>query len=680
MKRSLLTLLMDLPPDALRAAAEVWGVRLTKRTHADNVALLYQAMTDRWHLEETLDALPPLAQAVAGALAREHDEGAPREALLLRLGAEPLELTDALDALRRAAIAHPQATGVWSLPREVAALIARAVRERQHTVAEAPSVAQLLASLDADVVQQAARRWQVPDAQGPLRPGDRERLLHGLQQRVANPRALAEVEAALSPGARRVVAALREEDAPLALDDATLLAGLGEPVDRRALLRELTASLLACVAWQEGARVLLMPREFRAPAAVQAALPPLVAVSAVTAAGWRHPYALAWDVLTLLRLAEGSGVRWPAGGLAALAEDHAFAAHVRPRFWVGVGAENPPSAALAFLAALARARGLLVEHESDGRRTLTLHDPVAWAKQSFAAQTRALFAVWRGMAAWPEGHGTAITLWGVDWPGFRGRLLDALAAGCQPGHWYHADALVERLARVRPALLGEGFTAASAVGPADRDELARTCAHATLRTALAWFGAVEWGHTGQARAVRLTETGWWLVGRGAQPAVPPFGATPLAIQPDLCVLVLHPEPAHLWPLLALADVETLDRVSVYRITAASLRRALRRGLPFAQVIRFLEQRAGGPLPDAVHATLADWMRAVRRVVLERAVILTADDPDTLADAVAIARAHGATVHDLPDGGRLIRATDGGESLAAWLKDADVTPVWRQGLS
>ena len=52
MKRSLLTLLMDAAPADIRAAAEAWDVRLTKRTHADNVALLYQAMTDRWTLEE----------------------------------------------------------------------------------------------------------------------------------------------------------------------------------------------------------------------------------------------------------------------------------------------------------------------------------------------------------------------------------------------------------------------------------------------------------------------------------------------------------------------------------------------------------------------------------------------------------------------------------------------------
>ena len=147
-------------------------------------------------------------------------------------------------------------------------------------------------------------------------------------------------------------------------------------------------------------------------------------------------------------------------------------------------------------------------------------------------------------------------------------------------------------------------------------------------------------------AVQMTDVGWWLLGRGREPALPPFGATPLAIQPDLTVLVLHAEPAHLWPLLALADAETLDRVSIYRITSASLRRALRRGLAFDQVVRFLESRTGGPLADATRATLEEWMRAVRRVLLERVVMLAADERDILDEAVALARAHGATVEML----------------------------------
>lgn len=677
MKRSLLTLLMDTPPADIQAAAESWDVRLTKRTHADNVAVLYQAMTDRWTIEDVLDGLPEQAREIAGLLALGHDNGMAREELMTRMGIDPLDLNAALGVLRRFAIVHRQSTGLLSLPRELATLIARSVRERQQGETSAPTLNRVLEHLDGDVLLDAARRWHVVDAPASLRPGDRERLMHALRDRVRAPRALADLEASLSPGARRVVMALREETAPLALEEAAALAGAHRLAERRALLAELTASLLAWHGWAMGERVLSMPADFRTPALTQLPLPPLNAVSAEPLGGWRHPYALAWDVLTLLRLTESQATRWPSGGLTALAEDHVFASRVAPRFWATADSAIPPSAALAFLASLARARGLLTEREEDGRRVIALNDPVTWARRGFAEQTRDLFTAWRGMAGWPEGQGAAIQLWGVDWPAFRGRLLDALAA-CQPGHWYMLDRLLARLVQIRPALLGEQFTAASAVGQApDRDALVRACIETTLRTALTWFGVVAWGSAGTGDALHLTDAGWWLLGRGPEPVVPPFGATPLAIQPDLTVLVLSAEPAHLWPLLALAEAESLDRVSAYRISAASLRGALRRGLPFDQIVRFLESRTGGPLADAVRVTLEDWVRAVRRVVLERAIILSGDDPETLEEAVAAARARGANIDVLPDGRAVIRIPEDGETLAEWLKEVDLTPVWKR---
>ncbi len=676
MKRSLLTLLMDAPPADIRAVAEAWDVHLTKRTHTDNVALVYQAMTDRWTVEDVLDGLPSHARDIAGALALGPEDGLAREDLMTRLRLDPLDLNASLAALRQAGIVHRQSTGTLSLPRELATVIARAIRDRQRGDLAAPTINQLLDSLDADVLLDAARRWRVTDTPTSLRPGDRERLLHALQTRVRAPRALAEVEAALSPGARRVVTALREESSPLPLSEAAALASAETALARRALLVELTASLLACHGWSWGERMLVMPGDFRTPAMTQMPLPPLNAVSAEPLHGWRHPFALAWDMLTLLRLIEHEAARWPSGGIAALADDHQLTERVAPHFWASLDTTIPPSAALAFLAALGRARGLVTEREEDGRRTLAINDPVAWAKLGFGAQTRELFTAWRGMAGWQEGQGTATQLWGVEWPAFRGRLLDALTQ-CQPGHWYLLDHLLTRLVQVRPSLLGEEFTAASAVGqaPPDRDALVRGCIEATLRSALAWFGVVAWGRTAMGEAVQITDVGWWLLGRGPEPIMPPFGATPLAVQPDLTVLVLHAEPTHLWPLLALADAATLDRVSIYRITSGSLRRALRRGLVFDQIVRFLESRTGGALSDATRTTLDEWMRAVRRVLLERVVLLAADERDILDEAIALAREHGAIVQMLPDGRALIHVPEGDDTLAAWLKEADITAVW-----
>ena len=495
MKRSLLTLLMDTSPADIQAAAESWDVRLTKRTHADNVALLYQAMTDRWTIEDVLDGMPGQARDLAGLLALDHDDGLAREQLMERTGFDPLDLNAALAVLRRFAILHRQSTGLLYLPREVASLIARSIRDRQQSETQTPTIKQVLEHSDGDVLLGAARRWHVADTPTSLRPGDRERLVHALLSRVRTPRALAEVEAALVPGARRVVAALRQEEGPLSLDDAASLAGADRLIDRRALLAELTESLLAWHGWAAGERVLLMPAEFRAPAMEQMPLPPLTAVSAEPLHGWRHPHALAWDTLTFLRLVESQAARWPSGGIAALAEDHAFAERVAPRFWTAADSAIPPSAALAFLGALARARGLLTERDDEGRRSLALNDPVAWAKTGFPVQTKELFTAWRGLAGWIEGQGTAIQLWGVDWPAFRGRLLDALAV-CQQGHWYMAENLLSRLARVRPSLLGDRIYGRQCGGA---DDARSRCAGAHLHRGNAAHRAdlVRHGDVGQ---------------------------------------------------------------------------------------------------------------------------------------------------------------------------------------
>ena len=210
-----------------------------------------------------------------------------------------------------------------------------------------------------------------------------------------------------------------------------------------------------------------MPVEFRAPADGPDALPPLNAVSAEPRA-W-----LAASATPRLGYADAPAARgepaarWPSGGLAALAEDHALRAWVAPRLWVTTETAIPPSAALAFLgAARPRTRASSPSaRRRDGVRASTIpsHGRKMVSRRRRANSSR--LAGDRGLAG---GAGSALQLWGVDWPVFRGRLLDALAT-CHPGHWYLLDTLLARLTQVRPSLLGEEFTAASAVGQAPPD-------------------------------------------------------------------------------------------------------------------------------------------------------------------------------------------------------------------
>lgn len=675
MKRALLTLLLDLSAADLRAVAAAWSVPLVKRSHADNVALVFAAMTDRWIFEDVLDALPEPSRALLATLITQYPDGLPEDAVIGLHGDDSAAFAEALASLRTALLAVRSAEGALYAPRELATLVARSVRERAGGDDAAPSLGRMLAALDLDTLADAARLWGVPEVVGSVRPGERERLIAELKRRTMSARALAGVEATLSEPARQVVAALREMADAVPLDEATARARIETPAARRALLRELTTSLLAWHEWHAGVRALVMPAVFRVPGA--AALPPLVAVAPPQiTAGWRHPYAFAWDVLTLLRLIEREATLGSTHGLTSLAENYALAGAFASQFWAGQGvgqevgrdAPHPPAAALAFLATLIQARGLVT---ADARGQITLRDPVAWAKGEFAAQTRALFATWQALAAWPEGRGASVALWGVHWPTVRARLLDSLAH-CGANQWHTLENLLARLVAVRPALLGEAFTAAGAVGQTqpDRDALTYRCAEVTLRTALTWFGVVIWGKAGNGQEiVQLTDTGRWLLDRGPEPRLHEAPGPPLTVESDGCVFVRQAEPPHLWPLLAFAEAETLGQTSVYRITADTLRRALRRGPTMTQMTRFLESRTGGALPEELRETLRQWAQSLRRVTLVPAALLTAQDPAMHNEIARVLSAAGAAVETLPDGRLLARHPDGAEALAAALETA-----------
>ncbi len=311
----------------------------------------------------------------------------------------------------------------------------------------------------------------------------------------------------------------------------------------------------------------------------------------------------------------------------------------------------------------------------DASGQITLHDPVAWAKGEFAPQTRALFTTWQALAAWPEGRGTSVVLWGVHWPTFRARLLTTLA-DCGTNQWHTLENVLARLVAVRPALLGEGFTAAGAVGQTqpDRDALTYRCAEATLRTALTWFGIVTWGTATDGQdIVHLTDLGRWLLNQGPEPRLASPPGFPLSVEGDGHVSVRHAEPPHLWPLLAFAEVEAFgasDHPTTYRITADTLRRALRRGLTLAQMMRFLESRTGGPLPEELRETLWQWAQSLRRVAFMPAALLTPEDPAMRAEITRVLVAAGAAVETLPDGRLLARNPDGADALADALEAAD----------
>jgi Helicase conserved C-terminal domain len=180
---------------------------------------------------------------------------------------------------------------------------------------------------------------------------------------------------------------------------------------------------------------------------------------------------------------------------------------------------------------------------------------------------------------------------------------------------------------------------------------------AFLRTvfeeSLLWMGLARLGYEdGRLMAFQFTERGAAALGlieaTSVAPAAPGSGpggapahsaAAPaertLVVQPNFEV-VAYMEADGVSLLVELdrfAERVRLDRAALYRLTRASLYRGLQDGLTLADVLRTLETRNGGPLPQNVAYSLAEWERLYQRIHVQRAVTLVEAGDDAELQAL-----------------------------------------------
>jgi hypothetical protein len=569
---TLLGRLMARPEGELAALAAVWGVRLPGRGHAEDVAALYRAMTDTWALRDVLEGLSPAAARWLWALARPAGEG----------GGLPDAPPAVVAELVERGLLHPTPEGAAVLADETGARLRRLAEERRAGDRARLPLAALIATLDGGELAAAAERWGLAAA-----PGGQPRpaLVAALLEAVAAPLALEDLLAGLDRTDRALYALLAAR--PLALAEVRRRSGLPPAALRRAL-RHLHTALLVWESWVGRERWLFVPAELR-PRSRHGAAP--LAPVAAEPAGWRQPLALAWDVLAWLRLR---------------ARPAAAASPVPPGYplWFGTG----PAGRAAYLGFLRAAAAGLDEPAAADR----------WAAAPLAEQQAALFARWRASEApWPATGRVAPVLAAQEWAALREAVLATLA-GLEAGAWYPVEALAARVARGR------------AVAPA----VAPRAATALLQTALVWLGLLEPGREPprQRPAVRLTPLGAWLLGAG--PAPPPV-APELEVEPSLRLLVYAVDAALLWPLLAFAEPEALDRVSLFRLSRASVAAGLAAGLTGEAMLATLARAARHEVPQNVAYAIRDWARASRHARLSRALILTFDDERARDAALAL---------------------------------------------
>jgi hypothetical protein len=211
---------------------------------------------------------------------------------------------------------------------------------------------------------------------------------------------------------------------------------------------------------------------------------------------------------------------------------------------------------------------------------------------------------------------------GEDWREvvpIRRLLLDTLA-DAPPGRAVHLRSLRARLSWVAPR-----------AGRAHRPELIAALLDQAAQLGLTGLGALSVGgraldggrHELQAVADRLRG---WL----------PEPVHEVLVQADLTVIAPGPLAPDIADELRLfADVESTGAGTVFRVSAASLRRALDAGRTAEQIERFLATHARAPIPQPLQYLLADTARRHGRLRVGAASsYLRSDDEALLAALVA----------------------------------------------
>jgi hypothetical protein len=134
-------------------------------------------------------------------------------------------------------------------------------------------------------------------------------------------------------------------------------------------------------------------------------------------------------------------------------------------------------------------------------------------------------------------------------------------------------------------------------------------------------------------AYRLTPAGRWLMGIGAQPVFAETGGR-LIVQPNFTVLAIEPlSDAVIMTLDRFADAQGGDRALNYALTRESVFRGQRNGMALPDMLAFLEEHHGAPLPANVRRSMQEWDSLHGRITIRRNVtVLQAADEEAMTGA------------------------------------------------
>ncbi len=311
----------------------------------------------------------------------------------------------------------------------------------------------------------------------------------------------------------------------------------------------------------------------------------------------------------------------------------------------------------AFLQHLARRLGFVA------RQGEFLRLDAAPAKQWLAAsqdrQLSMLQEAWRDDPTWndlcrvPSLICDRETPWNND-PVATRRALLSLLARCPLEGWWSARSFVAAVRETEPDFqrpdgdytswyIRDAASGDYLSGFASWDQVEGALVVDLLTGPLCWLGIVE--ATSEGAACRLTGPGARFLGLQAEEA-DEQPSLPIVVHPDLSVEV--PLPASLYTRFQLerfADpLEPESRVSRgqasagslrYHLGPASLGRALSRGIQVEQMLAFLKQASGRPLPANVVGQLQLWAGRFDQAHLEEVALLRVKSERVLGELSAL---------------------------------------------
>lgn len=253
---------------------------------------------------------------------------------------------------------------------------------------------------------------------------------------------------------------------------------------------------------------------------------------------------------------------------------------------------------------------------------------------------------WQRLPEWSELANMGVSAFDIDLRRARGLLLEQLRL-LPAETWLSAERFLNRLAITAPRLLFKSRER-YAGGPYYADprrmmeqnrwfaQVEAAFVGGALSGPLHWLGLVDTSVDGdRLLAFRLNASGAEALGIKKRKTVPAAGDAKVIVQPNFEVFALGPvSEAILARLEMFADRVKADRSAfVYALSRETVYRGQRFGFSVPQIITFLEEQSGTPLPQNVLRTLQEWGEQHERIVFYRAVALCQTANPEMLDAL-----------------------------------------------